>query len=901
MGLRIVFRPVLAGSLLASMLAPMAAQEQRLTHDAPQVMFGADSPPMQRLFDYDADGDWDAVGGRVGDSGGTPAGFENRVWTNNGAGVFLLHSSTNSNVVPPGTQADRMPIAVGDFSGDGRDDYAQAAGEELWLWTAPVPGRLFFGWKYEDLGFANYSRDVEMADFDGDGVADVAVLANRDLRVYWSGGGSTLLPYDAAHNGVEQLLVSDTDGDLLPDFFAVGGWKAVPFSISGHSIAPGPQLDFRGYGPMAAAGDIDGDGDEDLAAFYMPGSGPATVEIFRRVAAGAWASEPPYEGGPAEYLADVDNDGDPDGVCCGGGGGGPDFARLEFPSTYEISINDGGVIGKAMAIPGLGSRSLAGAKDVDGDGDTDLVAGRCVYFNRGAWTATPASNFTSIESEIELADLDGDGDADPWRQSTLNPNVEHRAYRNQGDGNYRWQDLVMEPLPPGQGAGGPRVLGDFDGDGDCDVILGVWQGSTFLYQGLWKNSGGGSFHYAGACTPDGVSFFLDTVVTLENFITGDLEGDGDLDLVMREDTAPGGTSYGRTKVYRNDGTGFLTPAADYNLESFHALADFDGDGLLDALTSSGPLALRLGQPAGAPQPFGAFTPLFGGFQAGYAANLDVRDFNQDGHPDVAAIEYIPQTGVDFTRHPRIFVNDLGLGLPLGFTKTEPSTDASDKDFAALLGADVNLDGRTDLVFGPFGSDRSYRVYLQKSDAEPLLGVSAYEAGVEMVLPGILRDDADGDGDLDLVGEYLSRNVAIHGPDSGARRQYGTGTPGSGGVVPTLGVTGPVRASAAPELRVTGLSGTLAWLAASGAPAVLHNVRGSGATLLVDPSTPGFFYRALPVTGAGSGVAQGWIALPIPHLARLAGSAAYLQALVPDAGSAGGTTAASNGLYLQLGL
>ena len=867
------------------------AQQARLTHDAPQVMFGADHPPLQRLFDYDADGDLDAVGGRVGDIGGSPAGFETAVWFNDGQGVYRPAMRASSNVVPPGTFADHMPIAVGDLNGDGRDDFVQAAGEEIWQWLAPGPGQQGFDWSYLFLTPYDYSRDVAIADFDGDGTDDLAVLTDGGFRVYWSGGAMTVQAYDVSGAGLQRLLVADTDGDAPPDLLLVGGWSMVPLAFQGRSFAAGTRLDFAAYGPKVDAGDIDRDGDADLVAFHMPAAGPATVEVFRRIGAGAWSVEPPYEGGPAEYLADVDGDGDPDGVCCGGGGGGPNFDRLTFASTFEISSNQDGRFAPSIQIPGLGSRSLAGAADVDGDGDVDLVAGRCVYFQQNGWTGSSRPELASIESERELADFDGDGDVDPWRQSTLNPNVERRAYRNLGDGSYAWQDLVMETLAPGQSAGGPRLLGDFDDDGDPDVILAVWSGASFLHQGLWRNSGGGSFHYAGACAPTGVQFFIDTVVTAENFLVGDLQGDGDTDLIVT------GTQFDQTKVYCNDGHGFFTLCGDYPFESFHALADFDGDGLLDALTNGGgPLSLRLGQAAGA-APFGAPQLSFGNFYPTGGDRLDVGDFNQDGDPDVAAVEYqYPGTG-DFRYQPRLLLNSISLGQGLAFLETSPTADASDRDYASLIGSDVNLDGRMDLVFGPFQSERSFRVYLQKAGAGRWLGPDAFEAGVEMVLPGILRDDVDGDGDPDLVGEYVSRNLLFHGAAASVRRQYGSGTPGTGGVVPTLGAAGALRGNGDPELRVTGLSAPLAHLAVSAASAFLPNVRGTRATLLVDPSAAGTRV-VLAVNGAAAGVGEGRITVPIPKAASLVDVGGYWQALVPDAGAVGGL-AASNGLYLRL--
>ena len=55
--------------VVAGLCAVAAAQESRAVFDAPLVVLPADSPPFQRLFDYDADGDLDVVGHRVRSDG----------------------------------------------------------------------------------------------------------------------------------------------------------------------------------------------------------------------------------------------------------------------------------------------------------------------------------------------------------------------------------------------------------------------------------------------------------------------------------------------------------------------------------------------------------------------------------------------------------------------------------------------------------------------------------------------------------------------------------------------------------------------------------------------------------------------------------------------------------------
>lgn len=512
-----------------------------------------------------------------------------------------------------------------------------------------------------------------------------------------------------------------------------------------------------------------------------------------------------------------------------------------------------------------------------------------MYFNRGAWRPRAKTGLERLWNQDELADFDGDGDLDPWRQSILNPGIESTGYRSLGDGTFAWFPMVMSPLPSGESARGPRILGDFDGDGDTDVILGVL--GTSLHEGLWKNNAGGGFFYSGPCTPAGVQFPLSySYRSNDDSLVGDLQGDGDLDLLHD------------SGIYLNDGTGFLEPFLQTSVH-FGALADIDQDGLLDAVGWGPPVTASMGLPKGSTGVFGPPQTLFSA-----PGPCFVADFNQDGFPDMAVRERVGTRSFDF--QPRVWINGLPLGLGLTFIETRPTSDAIESSNARPSALDANGDGLMDLFFGPsYGNDRAFRVYLQKATAGPLLGLEAFEPGVELVLPGNtlylpggatevghLRDDVDGDGDVDLLSEYLSLNVTSDGPPSGARRQYGSGSPGTGGIVPVLGAAGPFRLGETAELRITGAGGNLALLGIGPAPASIPDYPFPGTTLLVDPAAGGFRVMTLQVLGSANGPGEGRVTFPFPVVHALVGLTRYHQVFVRDPGAAHGF-AASNGLAL----
>ncbi|AHG89290.1 ASPIC/UnbV domain protein [Gemmatirosa kalamazoonensis] len=119
--------------------------------------------------------------------------------------------------------------------------------------------------------------------------------------------------------------------------------------------------------------------------------------------------------------------------------------------------------------------------------------------------------------------------------------------------------------------GGGVALGDVDGDGRPDVFLARSSGCSALYRNLgdWKFDDVTQRAGVGACGrhASGAAF-------------ADIDGDGDLDLVLLATTGP-------NAIFVNDGRGHFTEHRDLGLDpagkggTTVALADVDGDGRLD--------------------------------------------------------------------------------------------------------------------------------------------------------------------------------------------------------------------------------------------------------------------------------------------------------------------------------
>ena len=194
------------------------------------------------------------------------------------------------------------------------------------------------------------------------------------------------------------LALGDLDGDGRPDVYVANDGEAnfawmqvVAGRFEERALALGLALNALGRaeaGMGVAAGDLDGDGHEELLVTHLTGE---TNTLYRRGSAGAFAdvtrgsglgaSSSDRTGFGADFL-DLELDGDLDLVVADGriqrgltpAGASGEWAPYAEPDL--VYLNDGSgrfqVAGDVMiGVAGVG-RALA-TGDVDGDGDVDLV------------------------------------------------------------------------------------------------------------------------------------------------------------------------------------------------------------------------------------------------------------------------------------------------------------------------------------------------------------------------------------------------------------------------------------------------------------------------------------------------------------------------------------------------
>ena len=708
---------------------------------------------------------------------------------------------------------------AGDLNGDGIDDLIVVeSGGDLPSGSS-APGSIYVWFGRTDLGTAP----------DG-GLMAPALLPDWVAHLSGTVGGNVNVAYsvspagDLNHDGYGDFVVGDpgllsgTGGHAWvwlggPTFAASSGGSEAGAAWT----ASGPTLGWS----VAGAGDINGDGFDDLAvgAPSVP-TGGAVLVYFGQA---AFQARAPGTLGNADYqwlgsasgasqlgqavsaAGDTNADGYADLIATGGGHFRLLAGGASPPGPAEIWAFD-------TSAPGTVSSDPVSAVDVNGDGVADLVYGSgsglvvSVSFGRaGTGPVVPPTADESRPGSLGLlktwatgaGDLNGDGFGDIATVSTSTASgATVSVYLGGSYPNGRSAGYFSSAAGTAYGAS-IGSGGDINGDGFSDYLIG---------ESLASN--GGRFHvvYGGACGPacgpqpsEPASWQSGQQAAFQGSqVTGvnDLNGDGYDDVVVSasgwDSTVQGATvsDVGRIQVYLGGPAGlaatpsftFLGEAAGDQLgTSVGAAGDVNGDGLGDFIVGA-PNASVGGVPflgkvylfLGAATPVGVVpTPAW--TQSGTDAHqlLGIRvagagDVNRDGRSDVIVGEADAVTGT--VVQAKVYLGQAG---GLAATPAAILTGfAHGSGFAVASAGDVNGDGYADVAFGepqwtgPLGASQGVmRVFLGQpggvsTSAATEIDGPASGARFGTAIGGGGDVNGDGYGDLIVGADGAASNQGI---------------------------------------------------------------------------------------------------------------------------------------------
>jgi len=436
------------------------------------------------------------------------------------------------------------------------------------------------------------------------------------------------------------------------------------------------------------------------------------------------------------------------------------------------------------------------------------------------WTAFQFSEEMFVDSGIELADFrdgdvewgdyDNDGDLDIVLLGRGEAPWETKLYRNDGNGLFTEIAGNLTEITDGN-----ADWGDYDNDGDLDLLLvGGYQKSN-EYAHIFRNDGGDTF--------TNIQAGLRTVCEADG-AWGDYDNDGDLDVLVS------GTSDTRsdnlTTFYRNDGSDSftsITVGVEHLSSNRIAWGDYDNDGDLDILLTS--ISYSYHTHVYRNDGDDTFTLINAGLPQLNYSSAAWGDYDNDGDMDIVLLGEASSG-----RLSAIYRNDGNDS----FVNINAGLEAM--RFGDVAWGDFDNDGDLDLVLTGSYKSRVYR----NDGSDTFADISSIIIGVAYSAVACGDYDNDGDLDLALIGDQGD-------PDYATTRIYNN--------ISTTGNTAP-GAPTNLSAQVTGTTVSLSWDKTTDIEtpqdALTYNLRigtSAGGFDIVSPmADPGSGYRRIPAHG-----------------------------------------------------
>lgn len=357
-----------------------------------------------------------------------------------------------------------------------------------------VPGSIG---KRVDIATEGSSRGLSLADIDGDGLNDIIVSSGgiqiyRNLGVTGTITTESFAPKVTLANGNMENAVADFDGDGKLDIAVVYNTQSSAIVVHRNISTPG-NIAFEPYEIFTApnysthglhAADIDGDGQIDLLATHSSSGITPYLYLFLNVSGEgfidfAWGrsiSAPEFSAASKVITADLDGDKKPEILVQSGF----DAKIHVFPN---LSHPRGTNFGDAFVIDGPGSVYSMAFADLDGDRKAELIWKganpddiHIAINENGLLTSENFARRIILRSPlnhyggIAIADFNADGKPDIVATDAANLAIFENNFTNGelSEQSFREATVVnigttAYPLNP--------AIADLDGDAKPDIVL----------------------------------------------------------------------------------------------------------------------------------------------------------------------------------------------------------------------------------------------------------------------------------------------------------------------------------------------------------------------------------------------------------------------------------------------
>jgi hypothetical protein len=579
--------------------------------------------------DIDADGDIDIAFATQGSESPGVAWIENLGGGEFGEYVSLIPDVGMRRVYFEDVDADGDPDLIANIiSGpDGFDDHILML-ENLGggLFETPVSIAYFY----------LHERVTTFGDLDGDGDLDAIIGVKVLNELYWYENldGTSFGPaaaIDSDFDNMTDLHATDIDedGDLDLAYVTISGGRLSWVENTGGGIFGDTHLIYDcAYPKFVSFDDFDTDGDLDLVLTYTDGAGGQILSVFEKTA-------PAVYGAPIEHYSseipirsistgDLNMDG---------------TMEILFTGTYHNQCayltNEGAMdFSEPNVVIGqnINSKQIINA-DINGNGRYDLITlseipGNVIWYANELDSTFGAPNFviTDLEKVETMTVFDVDNDTD--NDLIISSHADSTIFWLENLGGGTFAPLVI--IEAGPTLTHTLIPIDINDDGNIDLIqLGNAPGEVLSY---YENSGGA---FGPAVTiPTSATYIVNAEVN-------DMNLDGTNDLVIYAD--PGG---GQFLWFENTGGAFAAEVvlATVLAENFK-IGDLNDDGDLDIIgIYSDIFDPRLFWVENLGGMTYAEPEIIAAFDLGYRG-LALSDINNDSNMDIVVAGYhMPEDG-----------------------------------------------------------------------------------------------------------------------------------------------------------------------------------------------------------------------------------------------------------------
>ncbi len=423
-------------------------------------------------------------------------------------------------------------------------------------------------------------------------------------------------------------------------------------------------------------GDIDQDGDQDIAIAYRAGGKISWWENLGNFQFSEHEIDTGLSSPKGVHISDVDQDGFIDVLFGGGGGTAGNVSWYQNDGTNNFT--------RIVLDDQITSPNQVYAVDLDQDNDVDIVAtgisdNHLVWYENDGnqfFTKHVLANYFGQGTSFFVSDLNQDGALDIASHTGF---FNNRIILLENDGAENFSELTLDSLPFNDA----DISGtDVDLDGDIDLVAAIGFPSNQI--ALYENTGNSQFFKY---------LIADTIASPDAIFSTDIDLDSDEDLIL--------SGINEIHIFLNDGnqnfSSQLVSDTSNQLEEVLA-ADMNNDGQPEILSASKaddkialyrllspiqpPLTLTYTINAGPPQSAGPFT------LQGDSLSFPISGLPTDMH-DILITEIMDGNGCTF---------DVNLTAQVIVGASPTTTSITSTCNPALVDAD------TSFFTGPTGCD-----------------------------------------------------------------------------------------------------------------------------------------------------------------------------------------------------